>query len=239
MVATKRKFGLISVLAIVIALASGRAEAFPVVWSDIERILTEGLNAIQQGYKIKNEIDENMALVKEAQERGYSWAAQDLFRKVQNGDFDRFGNELSGLKGSAFNATHSAKAVQDRKEQMEKMLQAEETAGNNNSKSNEQFGKKIYKWLENNRAATDAGFNAFDNIKNGDVANAVRNATGGAESALGENGQGLGTLGNIGGATTDIINNSGNLGDAASNAATNGELRGAINSLPEKDNGDK
>ena len=235
MMARRRKIGIMSVFAIVIALASGRANAFPLVWSDVERLGTEVLNGIQQVSQIKNEIDSNMALIKEAQERGYAAAANDLIGKIQNGDLDRFGNELGGLGDTAFNATHGAKAVQERNAQREEAAKkAAENAAN--GENNEVFGKKIYNWLKDNRSTTDAGFNTFNNIQNGDVASALRNATGGAESALGDNVQGLGTIGSMGGAATDIINNSGNVGEAVANTANNGELRGAVNSIPSKDN---
>lgn len=224
--AKKKNLKFIAVLAFMIAFGSGRAEAF--INFDIERVGSAILNGLQQGLQIKNEFDSYMAMAKEAQERGYAQTAQDLFGKMQNGDFDRFGDELAGLRESALDATQSAQAVEerkakeeaDRKAQMEAQLRAEEAArkeaegeskaAHSKAKAKEPFWKKTYNWLKNNSSTTDAGFNTLDNIKNGDAVNAVRNAADGAGGVVGgEDGQGIGMLGNQVGTGADIIRNGG------------------------------
>ena len=224
MTALKKNLKFIAVLALMVTLNSGRAEAF--INFDIQRVGSAIMNGLQQGLQIKNEIDSNIAMIKEAQSRGYAQAAQDLFGKVKNGDFDRFGENLKGLQDNAFEATHSAQDVEqrkakeeeDRKAEMEKMLRKEEEArkaaegssdaAHSAAKAKEPFWKKTYNWLKNNRSAAEAGANALNSAKSGDVANTVRNAAGGAGSVVGgENGQGIGMLGNMVGDGTNAVNN--------------------------------
>lgn len=165
--AAKRKVGFISVLALVITLASGRAEAYPLVWSDIQRIGTSVLNSIMQELQIKNEFDSNMALIKEIQERGYGAAADDLFNDLKSDISDEFGNVVSDVKKEAQTAAKDlqklaedkAKAKLNNLLKKEKKLQDAEAAGNGQATSDdasadEAFYDKSYNWLKNNRAET-------------------------------------------------------------------------------------
>ena len=249
MMAKKKNLEALSILVFVITLMSGRAEAF--INFDVKRVGTAVMNGVQQGLQIKSEIDSNLAMVKDIQNRGFAATAQDLFGRIQNGEYDRFGDMLTGLKENAMDATQSAQEVKarkdreeaDREAKMEAMLRAEEAArkaaepgsaeAHAQMKAKQSIWKNAYNWVKNHKSATDAGFGTLDSIKNGDVANAVRNAAGGAGNVVGgEAGQGLGALGGIVGAGTDIINNSDNLGDIITNTANNGELSGSLGSLP-------
>ncbi|MBR3676725.1 MAG: hypothetical protein IKN71_06290 [Alphaproteobacteria bacterium] len=224
MTALKKNLKFIAVLALMITLNSGRAEAF--INFDIQRVGSAIMNGLQQGLQIKNEIDSNIAMIKEAQSRGYAQAAQDLFGKVKNGDFDQFGENLKGLQDSAFDATHSAQAVEqrkakeeeDRKAKMEEMLRQEEEArkaaesssdaAHSEAKAKEPFWKKTFNWLKDRRSAAETGANAFNSAKSGDVAGALRNAGGSVGTVVGgENGQGIGMLGNMAGDGTNAVNN--------------------------------
>ena len=191
MTALNKSLRFILVLAFMITLNSGRAEAF--INFDIQRVGSAIMNGLQQGLQIKNEIDSNIAMIKEAQSRGYAQAAQDLFGKVKNGEFDRFGENLKGLQDNAFNATHSAQAVEqhkakeeeDRKAKMEQMLKKEEEArksaessseaAHSAAKAKEPFWKKTYNWLKDKHSATDGKNNA----NSSDETNAAQNTAGG------------------------------------------------------------
>lgn len=224
MTALKKNLKFISVLALMIALNSGRAEAF--INFDIQRVGSAIMNGLQQGLQIKNEIDSNIAMIKEAQSRGYAQAAQDLFGKVKNGEFDRFGENLKGLQNNAFEATHSAQEVEerkakeekDRKAEMEKMLRKEEEtrkaaenssdAAHSEAKAKEPFWKKTFNWLKNNSSAAEVGANAVKSAQSDDVAGTLRNDAGGAGSLVGgENGQGIGMPGNMAADGTNAVNN--------------------------------
>ena len=144
----------------------------------------------------------------------------------KNGDFDQFGENLKGLQDSAFDATHSAQAVEqrkakeeeDRKAKMEEMLRQEEEArkaaesssdaAHSEAKAKEPFWKKTFNWLKDRRSAAETGANAFNSAKSGDVAGALRNAGGSVGTVVGgENGQGIGMLGNMAGDGTNAVNN--------------------------------
>lgn len=128
MVFNIEKLGLITGMTLMIISVSGKCIAFPLPTADIKRIGSSVQVAMQQVMQIKQEIESNLAIAKEIQNGGYAAAAGDLFAKVQNGDYDRFGNNLKGLQDSSYSATHSAQAVEERKkrEQAEREAKEEE-----------------------------------------------------------------------------------------------------------------
>ncbi|MBQ9271962.1 MAG: hypothetical protein IJ218_06840 [Alphaproteobacteria bacterium] len=254
MMLSAKKMGLITGLTLMIISIAGKSMAFPLPTADIKRIASSVQVAMNQALQIKQEIESNLLIVKEIQNGGYAAAAGDLFAKVQNGDYDRFGNNLKGLQESTYAATHSAKSVQERQERQraerakkeEEKLKANaeankkgaEQAKETHKKANQSFFGRAYNWIKGNRATTTSGLNAIDAIKDGDTsrwldqgAKSVGGIVGGTDGAE------IGAVGGIASAGTDIVNNTKGddfgevLSSAVKNTANNGKLSGSVDSL--------
>lgn len=248
MVLNIRKLGLITGVALVIISVGGKCAAYPLSTTDIKRIGSSVHVAMQQVMQIKQEIESNLHIVKEIQNGGYAAAAGDLFAKVQNGDYDRFGNNLKGLKTSTYDATHSAKAVEERKakekaerEQKEKEIleanakaekEGNAVAAETHKKANKSFFGRAYDWVKNNRTVTNAALDTVDAVKDKDLGSVLEyGSIAGGGAVGGANGSEISALGGIASAGTRIINNSDNLGEVITNTATNGQLSGNLNDL--------
>lgn len=244
MVFKKCRMGLITVLVLVIISVAGKAWAFPLPTADIKRIGSSIQVTMQQVMQIKQEIESNIHIIEEAANGGYATAANDLFTKVQNGDYDRFGDNLKGLKTSTYDATHSAQKVKERKEkeaadrqakeqaELAKQKAAKEKGDKEAEKTHESFLKKSYNWIKGNRLATDSAFDAYNAAKDGDWDDVVNDAAKSAGGVVGgSNGNEISSLGGIVSAGMDIVEKSDDLGEAITNTATNGRLSDNLSNL--------
>lgn len=244
MILRKCKMGLLTVVVLVIISVAGKVWAFPLPTADIKRIGSSIQVAMQQVMQIKQEVESNLNIIKEIQNGGYATAAGDLFAKIQNGDYDRFGDNLKGLKNSTYDATHSAQKVKERKEKeeakrqekekeaLEKEKAAKEKGEEVAKQSHKSFFNRAYSWVKDNRLVTDSALNAVNSAKDGNWSNMVTNAAKGAGGIVGgSDGSEISSLGGIVGAGMDIVNNSNNLGEMITNAATNSQLSENLNAL--------
>lgn len=243
-----KKFGLMAGLVLMITSICGKCMAYPLPTHDMKRIGSSVQVGMQQVTQIKQEIESNMHIIQEIQNGGYAAAAGDLFAKVQNGDYDRFGNNLKGLKDSSYAATHSAQAVEERKikqqaererkekENLEKNAKAAEkgaeVAAETHKKANESFFGRAYNWVKNNRSVTGSALNAVDAAKNNNLSGILEQGSISAGGIVGgTNGSDISSLGGVVSAGVDIVNGSGNIGEAITNTAVNGKLSGNLDNL--------
>lgn len=244
MVFNKHKTGLITVFAIMIISFAGKALAFPLPTGDIKRIGSSVQVAMQQVMQIKQEVESNLNIIKEIQNGGYAAAAGDLFAKIQNGDYDRFGENLTGLKDSTYDATHNAQKVKERKEKQEaerkqkeqEALEKEKIAREKGEKvveeSNKSFFGRAYNWIKDNRLATDSALSAYEAGTDGNWSNVINDASVSAGGVVGGgNGNEISALGGIVSAGMDIVHDSNDLGEVITNTATNSKLEGNLGDL--------
>lgn len=240
----KYRMGLITILILVIISVAGKCWAFPLPTADIKRIGSSIQVTMQQVMQIKQEIESNLHIIEEIQNGGYAAAAGDLFAKIQNGDYDRFGDNLKGLKSSTYDATHSAQKVKERKEKEEaerkererKALEKEKAAKEKGDavaeETHKSFFNRAYNWVKDNRLVTDSALGAVNAAKDGNWSDVVNDATRGAGGAIGgSNGNEISSLGGIVSSGMDIVGNSNDLGEIITNTATNGKLSENLNNL--------
>lgn len=162
------KKGFAAILALVIISVAGKAWAYPVPTIDFKRIISSVQVTMNQTMQIKQEVESNINIVKEAQNTGYAAAAGDLFTKVQDGELDRFGNDLKGFKESTNEAANSVQKLKEQKEKLSDKRQLEEVEELAKEKaakdrgdaiaeeSHKSFFGRNYNWIKGNRLATDS-----------------------------------------------------------------------------------
>lgn len=190
---------------------SGAAYAFPLPTFDMSRMSEAARMTANQIIEIKLEIESNYRIIQEIQNGGFGAAAGDLFSKIQNGNYDRFGNNLRSLKDEAdlsverYKETQAAKAremelraegmseelarEQATKESAERqataaMQKAEKDAQSRETRKNTALNN-TYNWLKNNRSVTNAAVSATYGLQNGNVGQVVGSAVQGTGSVLG------------------------------------------------------
>lgn len=209
------------------------AEAFPLLCSDPSRLAASLRVSMQDAQIIYTEVMSNYAIIKEIQNGGFASAGAAVFGKIQNGDYDRFGNSLaSSLKeGKSMSdnvakrenkvaeevAERNAKTAAALKEAKAESDAATEAAKNERGKN---AFSNAYNWLKNNRSFTSGASNALNGISNGDWGSALSGAAGATGSALGGSAGDIvsGASDNAGNALDNILR--GDYGNAA------GELAG-------------
>ena len=112
------KLMIIALTGMMLTTAPKKAEALiPLPSFDFSRISENVKKTINQVMEIKAEIDSNLMILREIQNGGFAAAAGMLFAKIENGDYDRLGGNITGLKESMeVNAAEAQGAVAARKE---------------------------------------------------------------------------------------------------------------------------
>ena len=228
-------------LAFMITLASSKAYAFgiPLMSFDMKRIIDSARIIMQQVMIIKQEIDSNLAIIQEIQNGGFANAGAMIFSKIQNGDYDRFGNALSTVKSESQDIAVNVQATRARKEWEEEAMAAgyskEETEAYIQQKSaihmetakaerekakaaakaarGENAFKQSYNWLKKNSGVTSGASDALRGVSGGNlgqVLSGAANVVGGSINSSGQN-----TLGNV-------FNNASQGAGSALNSALNG-----------------
>lgn len=161
--------------------------SFPLPSADIKRMVENAKKTYNQVLEIKQEVESNMRIVQEIQNGGYAAAAGDLFAKIQNGDYDRFGanvkGAVQGLKQGAKDAQYAAADKEKRAEiaqkeadKLAKKKKAEdqkaegegkEKTEENIEKEKENKFKKAYTWLKESKLGkgTKSTYNFIKNNK--------------------------------------------------------------------------
>ena len=215
MIIKQQRTGLITVLTFMIISIAGESLAFPLATNDIKRVAASVQTTANQAVQIKQEYDSNMKIIKEIQNGGYAAAAGDLFGKIQNGDYDRFGDNLKNTKDAIYDGTHGAQKVAERKQkeeakrlEAEKKALAEEAEARANAtanaqaahkKANKSFFGRAYDWIKGNRLATDAALTTANTIKDhGKLSDIVNSSTKSIGAAVGGNdGAEISSLGGV------------------------------------------
>lgn len=171
MMVNLKKVKLLASTAFMITLATSQAHAFPLLCGDPSRLVASVRVTMQQVMIIKQEIESNMQIVTLIANGGFAQAGAMIFNKIQNGDYDRFGNALSTVKD---NALDMSKNVQEREERAarEKELRAQGMSDKlAKEKARQESEERLLKaQKEREKAALDAkenrGSNAFSNSYN-------------------------------------------------------------------------
>lgn len=244
---SKNKFAI--GLAFMITMASSEAHAFgiPLLCMDIKRLISSVRVTMQQVMIIKQEIDSNMRIIKEIQNGGFAAAGAMIFDKIQNGDYDRFGQALSTMKEEGQDMAANAKsqkaykaaeeeakkkgldeksvkaaAEQARNEELERAKQ-ERIKKNEEAKANRGSNafKNSYDWLKNNSGVTEGASSALRGLDSGNWGQALSGAAGATGGAINSGGES--TVGNV---FNDASYGAGN----ALNSALSGDWGNAFNS---------
>lgn len=244
---SKKKF--VVGLAFMITMFSSEAHAFgfPVLCADMKRLIASARVTMQQVMIIKQEIDSNMRIIQEIQNGGFASAGAMIFDKIQNGDYDRFGQALTTMKAEGQNMSDNVKARKAYKEAEQEALkngmdekQAKAAAQQAMSKSLEESranriqqaaeAKKnrgsnafssSYNWLKKNSGVTSGASSALRGVESGNWGQVLSGASGVTGSAINSGGESA--VGNI---FNGASNNAGN----ALNSALNGDWGSAFNS---------
>ena len=235
-------------LAFMITLASSKAYAFgiPLLSADMKRLIDSARMILQQVMIIKQEIDSNLAIIKEIQNGGFAAAGAMIFEKIQNGDYDRFGNALSTVKNESQDMAANVQAAEIRKDIEKKKLAAgaskeeakayaqQETARRlqeakearekarlaaKEARGENAFNKS-YDWLKKNSGVTSGASNALRGVDNGNWGQALAGAANVTGSSINSGGESK--LGNI-------FNDSSYGAGSALNSALSGDWTGAFN----------
>lgn len=250
MIIQQQQTGLITVLSFVIISIAGESLAYPLPTNDVKRIASSVQTVANQAVQIKQEYENNMKIVQEIQNGGYAAAAGDLFGKIQNGDYDRFGDNLKNTQNAIYDGTHSAQKVAERKKleeakrlEAEKRALEEEQAARANAtanaktahqKANKSFFGRAYDWIKGNRLATDAALSSVNAATNGgrlsDVVNAGTRSIGAVVG--GNDGAEISSLGGVVSSGirigTDAHDGNMNAGEILVRTATDGNLADGV-----------
>lgn len=160
----------------------------PLSTYDRSRLLASGKQAAAIAEQIKKEVDSNLRLIKIVQNGGYAAAAGELFGKVENGDYDRYGKMFADskqvLKDGADatkkkkeedakiqekNQETAAKAAKEiAKDNKEAQKQADAVQKVNNEKAKKSKWSQAYNWVKKyGRSTADTAFGTVDAIENG------------------------------------------------------------------------
>lgn len=250
MIVQQPQISLITVLSFVIISIAGESLAYPISTNDVKRVAASVQGVSMKAVQIKQEYENNLKIIQEIQNGGYAAAAGDLFGKIQNGDYDRFGDNIKNAREDIYNGTHSAKKVDERKKKLEaerleaekKALAEEQEARANatanakaaHKKANKSFFGRAYDWIKGNRLATDAALATVNTIEDGGkLSDIVSSSTKSVGAAVGGNdGAEISSLGgvvsagiNIG---TDAADGHMNVGEVLVRTATDGNLSGNV-----------
>lgn len=70
----------------------------PMPTRDWNRLLASGKHGVQIANQVKTEVKSNLDIIKQVQHGGYGAAAGELFGKIENGDYDRYGKMFADSK---------------------------------------------------------------------------------------------------------------------------------------------
>ncbi len=178
---------------------------------DMARLAQSAKTIKLQIDEIYQEYQSNMNIIKQIQNGGYASAARELFGKVQNGEYDRYGGMVKNVGASLETGAANAQAVASKKEKRkeineklaEKELQrkkeeAEKAQAKADQKQKESEGlakksawSKAYSWVKKNSvSAVDTVSSGVNTIENGGSIKDIYNNT-------------KGSLGNIAGNMKD------------------------------------
>ena len=110
-------------LCLSLILCAENASAFPLPTQDLSRLAQSAKTTKLQIDEIYQEYQSNMHIIKQIQNGGYAAAARELFGKIQNGDYDRYGGMVKNLGVSLETGAANAQAVASKKEKRKEINQ--------------------------------------------------------------------------------------------------------------------
>ena len=195
-------------LCLSLILYAENAAAFPLPTQDMARLAQSAKTTKLQIDEIYQEYQSTMHIIKQIQNGGYAAAAKELFGKIQNGDYDRYGGMVKNLGVSLETGAANAQAVASKKEKRkeineklaEKELQrkkeaAEEAQAKAEQKQKESEGlakksawSKAYSWVKKNSvSAVDAISSGVNTLENGGSLKDVYKNTKGSVGNIADN----------------------------------------------------
>lgn len=250
MIIQQQQTGLITVLSFVIISIAGESLAYPISTNDVKRVAASVQGVALKTVQIKQEYENNLKIIQEIQNGGYTAAVGDLFGKIQNGDYDRFGDNIKNAREDIYNGTHSARKVEERKKKLEaerleaekRALEEEQAARANatanakaaHKKANKSFFARTYDWIKGNRLATDAALATVNTIEDGGkLSDIVNYSTKSAGAIVGGNdGAEISSLGGVVSSGirigTDAHDGNMNAGEILVRTATDGNLADGV-----------
>ncbi len=178
-----------SLLGLCLAFYSHVSMAFPLPTMDMGRLAQSAKTVKLQIDDIKQEIDSNMHIIKQIQNGGYAAAAKELFGKIQNGEYDRYGSMVSNLGATLGDAAIEAQAAAAKDEERKALNQklAEREAARKDKEKKAAEAKAAQKQAENvTNAKQSAWKKAFNWVKKYGVT--ATDVVSGTVDAIGEGG---------------------------------------------------
>ena len=168
---------------LLICMYSSVCVAYPISTRDWSRLRDSAKQAAEIAKQAYTEVKSNLNIVKQIQNGGYAAAAGELFGKVENGDYDRYGKMFADskqvLKDGA-DATKKKKEedakIQEKnqetaeiaKDNKEAQKQADAVQKVNNEKAKKSKWSQAYNWVKKyGRSTADTAFGTADAIENG------------------------------------------------------------------------
>lgn len=173
---------------LLIYMWSSVCQAYPLPTVDWKRLGDSAKQASQIAKQVQIEIQSNMNIIKQIQNGGYAAAAGELFGKIENGDYDRYGKMFADSKQVLKDGADATKKKKEedakiKQENQEKAAEtAEKTAKDieeakekadaaqkaNNEKAKKSKWSQAYSWVKKyGRSTSNAAFGTADAIKNG------------------------------------------------------------------------
>lgn len=196
---TIKRSGVLLCLSLI--LCAENASAFPLPTQDMARLAQSAKATKLQIDEIYQEYQSNMHIIQQIQNGGYAAAARELFGKIQNGDYDRYGGMVKNLGVSLETGAANAQAVASKKEKRKEINEklakkelerkkkaAEEAKAKADQKQKESEGlakksawDKAYSWVKKNSvSAVDAISSGVSTIENGGSVKDIYNNTKGS-----------------------------------------------------------
>lgn len=162
---------------LLIYMYSSVCVAYPLSTRDWSRLRDSAKQGAEIANQVKTEVDSNLRLIKIVQHGGYGAAAGELFGKIENGDYDRYGKMFADskqvLKDGADatkkkkeedakvqekNQETAAKAAEEiAKDNKEAQKQADAVQKVNNEKAKKSKWSQAYNWVKKyGRSTADA-----------------------------------------------------------------------------------
>lgn len=182
------KFFILSLVCLIVLNSGNICQAFPLPTADMKRIASSAKTTKLQVDQVRQEIQSNMQIIKMIQNGGYAAAAGALFGKIENGDYERYGEMFGDLGDSVRDtgmATQAGFAKGEAKKQArEKYKKAKEkeqkkreeraraasqsaTGEAVNISRNNRFNK-VYSWVKKyGRTSSEGIIGAKDTIEEG------------------------------------------------------------------------
>ena len=239
-----KRIKIVAGMAFMITLYSSRAFAFgiPLLCGDMGNLVASAKVIMSEVMIIKQEVESNLRIIEEIRNGGFAAAGAMIFEKIQNGDYDRFGQSLTNIKNEGKNATENVKARKEMKEREKALIasgmsekeaklkaQQEVSAKLEEEKRKRMLaaegakmsrgknaGQKAYDWLKNNKSFTSGASSALRGVESGNIGQIVSGAAGATGGAVGDN-----AVGNV---FTNTANSAGNV----VNSAINGDVGGIV-----------